>query len=225
MNSFHIIRKCFSKAFNAKSSQKIEIAKALIRRAFSPIVNQTKLLNGRKPWGTVRKLIERELRSPQDQAPEYHTLVSKVQSSFIDDSFDKTKPYSYIFVRQDIKPEQQLVQTAHCTMVLGSKLSHLDCSKIHFVIMGCKDLNELRKRMNFMVERDIRFEVFAEPDINNEPTAIASYPITSIAERKKFARFKLLKFADINTTSDIHRSSKGRALSSEDSDVSSNLAL
>lgn len=195
------VTRCLTKALNAKSNQKLEIAKALLKRAFTPVTNYIKLINGRTPWDTLRWLLRVE--SAGKHEPDYKVLVKQVQSSFDDNSFDKCDPYCYIFTRQDIRPEQQLVQTAHATMVAGwhFRLSYsVNPAKINFVCCGVKDESGLKEAMNFMATRGIAFEVFAEPDINNEVTCVCSHPITSIAQRKKFGCFKLLRFNNVQAS-------------------------
>jgi len=104
--------------------------------------------------------------------------------------------YVYIFVRQDIFPEYQLVQAAHVALKIGWFIRNEDMgsnpSELYFTVIGVKDLDALRNVANHLNKRHISWEWFHEPDIN-EPTAIATYPIP-IRERGDLLQYKLLRF-------------------------------
>lgn len=109
--------------------------------------------------------------------------------------------YVYIFTRQDISPEQQLVQTAHAAFKLGivRAASFVAAPLIpnpdttFFVVVGVRDLEALLAVRSILVAFHRDFVVFNEPDLNNEPTSIATYPIYESA-RFELLAFNLLKF-------------------------------
>jgi len=109
------------------------------------------------------------------------------------------KRYLYTFTRQDIRPEQQLVQTAHIAFKLGDKCGrdtskYSDPDDTYFVCVGVRNLDALLAVEKILYKFNFNFEVFYEPDIgNSEMTAIAVYPID---EDKKdiLLAFNLLKF-------------------------------
>lgn len=208
-----MFRYCLIKALHAKSNMdKAELAKILLKKAFTPIVNAKRLANGAYPWQTVVIMLQWErhyLASYKRNKVEYseflkntlplldytayNDLVEKVHGQFNNKSFDTCEPYTYIFVRQDLAPEYQLVQAAHATMLMGAKIGG-DTSKINFVISGVPSLEDLKETKEFLGRKEIKFEAFNEPDIGNEDTAICTYPITNTSDRAKLKRFRLLKF-------------------------------
>jgi len=105
------------------------------------------------------------------------------------------KKYSYFFTRQDIRPEQQLVQTAHVAMKLGFNLNEQeDPNNTYFVCVGVRNRDALFAVEKILYKFNFKFEVFYEPDIgNNEMTAIAVYPIDE-DKRDILMAFNLLKF-------------------------------
>src|ERR1035437_6352178 len=109
------------------------------------------------------------------------------------------KHYVYIFVRQDISREQQLVQSSHVALLFGSRLGRKIQNKyniddLYFAIIGIphlKDFVQVQQDLG-----DLPYELFYEPGIGNQLTAIASYPISykDPIRKKKLAKYKLLKF-------------------------------
>lgn len=103
--------------------------------------------------------------------------------------------YIYIFTRQDMSPEQQLVQSAHATLVLGNKLrSRKDVSNVYFTVIGVPNLLELGHVMQDLTKQKKGFITFYEPDQGNTLTSIATYPIPA-DERGKLKDYKLLRFS------------------------------
>lgn len=132
--------------------------------------------------------------------------------------------YAYFFTRQDILPEQQLVQTAHAALVLGAtrsgdfpgrtqthtpsflaKASGLDdhdilkeqdieisSRSVYFTCIGVRNVDALDAVINILQEFGYEYEVFYEPDINNEPTSIAVVPVHK-DHRGPLLAFNLLK--------------------------------
>ena len=109
------------------------------------------------------------------------------------------KHYVYIFVRQDISHEQQLVQSSHVALLLGSRLGRKIQNKynvddLYFAIIGVPHLKDFVQVQQDLGE--LPYELFYEPDIGNQLTAIATYPIhyKDPIRKKKLAKYKLLKF-------------------------------
>ena len=112
------------------------------------------------------------------------------------------KHYVYIFVRQDISNEQQLVQSSHVALVLGTRLgrkyqytsSKFNPDELYFTVIGIptlKDFVQVQQDLG-----DVQYECFYEPDIGNQMTALASYPIpvNHPIRKSKLKKYKLLKF-------------------------------
>lgn len=102
--------------------------------------------------------------------------------------------YCYIFVRQDLSKEQQLVQAAHATLVLGSKLKRTDVSELYFTVIGIPQLIDFRSVMNDLNAHGTKYETFYEPDQGSTLTAIATHPIPK-DERGILKDYKLLRFS------------------------------
>lgn len=124
------------------------------------------------------------------------------------------KTYAYFFTRQDISPEQQIVQTAHAALQLGINSQRITknewnetrdvtpqphvlpdlikAENTHFTVVGVRNLEALDAVSAILTKFGYRYEMFFEPDLNNgEPTAIAVYPITDTA-RGPLLAFNLL---------------------------------
>jgi len=102
--------------------------------------------------------------------------------------------YVYIFVRQDLSREQQLVQAAHATLVLGNKLKRTDVNELYFTVVGIPQLIDFRSVMNDLNAHGTKYETFYEPDQGNTLTAIATHPILR-SERGILKDYKLLRFS------------------------------
>lgn len=105
----------------------------------------------------------------------------------------EVKYYSYFFTRQDISPEQQLVQTAHVALKLGVNAAKpldkgvtyniphetdINPDETYFTCVGVRNLAGLYGVIQILDKFGFRYEVFYESDMNNEPTAVAVYPIS-----------------------------------------------
>ncbi len=110
------------------------------------------------------------------------------------------KHYVYIFVRQDISAEQQLVQSSHVALMLGSRLGRrfqgdqkkYKIDDLYFTVIGIttlKDFVQVQKDLS-----EFQYECFYEPDIGHEMTAIATYPIHHKKRGTLRTKYKLLKF-------------------------------
>lgn len=126
------------------------------------------------------------------------------------------KNYAYFFTRQDISPEQQIVQTAHAALQLGVESqrwtqkdwddtnkdvgcrshvhpSEIDPAETYFTVVGVRNLEALKAVQSILLQFKFRFEMFFEPDLNDgEFTSIAVYPIPE-TEKGPLAAFNLLK--------------------------------
>lgn len=99
--------------------------------------------------------------------------------------------YIYIFTRQDISIEQQMVQTGHVTLKLGSNMSKIGLSSnplqycwsdpdtTHFTLVGVRNLDALKAVKIILDKFEFEYEAFFEEDMNSEMTSIALYPIPS----------------------------------------------
>jgi hypothetical protein len=120
------------------------------------------------------------------------------------------KYYAYFFTRQDIFPEYQLVQTAHAALKLGyhaaekwdkgqeetlreGQIKTFNPSETYFTCVGVRDLDAIYAVEAILQKFGFKYEVFVEPDIGNEITSIAVYPVHE-DKRDILLAFSLLKF-------------------------------
>ena len=126
---------------------------------------------------------------------------------------EKTKYYAYFFTRQDLSPEQQLVQTAHAALKMGYysnyakkaeegketipyRSSDMNPDETYFTCVGVRNLDALEGVRMILDKFGYGYEVFIEPDIGNEITSIALYPVAEY-NRGPLLAFNLLKMARI----------------------------
>lgn len=125
---------------------------------------------------------------------------------------EKTKYYSYFFTRQDLSAEQQLVQTAHAALKMGyyanyarkapeegevyipHKSSDINPDETYFTCVGVRNLDALEGVRMILDKFGYGYEVFVEPDIGDEMTSIALYPVAEY-NRGPLLAFNLLKMA------------------------------
>jgi hypothetical protein len=118
--------------------------------------------------------------------------------------YNKRK-YVYIFVRQDLKSEYQLVQAAHAAYVGGFNLaiSHqtqedfTPPSETYFTVIGVPDLEALNEARGLVERKGYNAFTFTEPDIGNEVTAFITSPIPT-KDRGKLLEYNLLRFNNDN---------------------------
>lgn len=107
------------------------------------------------------------------------------------------KKYVYIFTRQDISPEQQLVQSAHVAMKLGveciRKGMELDADNTYFTVVGVRDRAGMSSARRILVDYNFPSVAFQEPDLGGEITSVATYPIDE-DQRSVLLAFSWLKF-------------------------------
>lgn len=176
-----------------------------IAKTFTPITNETKLVNGRKPFDTLYMALWvariRAIRNQffnefnleeflnEEQLNLYNGLIHSISVE------DFTRRYVYVFVRQDLKPEYQLVQAAHVTMELGAALGPEETEGVYFTVCGVPDLNALTDlHLSLIGKRTELVKAFVEPDIGDQITAVAIGPI-AMRERGELLKHKLLRFS------------------------------
>jgi hypothetical protein len=111
------------------------------------------------------------------------------------------RQYLYIFVRQDMSPEQIVVQTAHATFVAGTRiakgLTAYNPDYVHFVVLGVQNHRELVNVYDHLNEQGVGKFAFFEGAMNDDMTAFATGIITQ-DKRYLFRDFELLKIGGSN---------------------------
>lgn len=186
------------RAMAAKSESKREVAKYFVAKSFLKKKNQTRY----EAAETAHRLVKADLRWNQTilgepiekffSSEEELDMFKDILETF---TFDFDRVYTYVFVRQDLSPEYQLVQAAHATMVLGQKMpSHYNPKETYFTVIGVPNEWELKEVKRILNENGFPFEEFIEPDIGDEITAVATHPIHWL-KRKPLKSYKLLTFS------------------------------
>lgn len=199
------------RAMVAKNLSKEGVALGLLQRAFTPVTKPIKLASGRRPYDVLDKVWRqiniqeyelnqfkskdspttlRECLETVEEIKLYNRLKDTVTQELGKHSKDF---YTFIFVRQDLSREQQVVQSNHATLVLGSKLIDYDPTKLNFVLCGAKDLHEIEQIKASVNWNGIETVEFTETDLNNEVTAIASFPM-SVSKKRCMRRYKILTY-------------------------------
>ena len=185
------------RAIRSRSNEKIEVAKGLLLKSFTPIVNQRKLAKGVNPWQSLESAVCYAVwsRITDSLTEEERSVFRQIATTLAKEKWND-ETYAYIIVRRDLPKIQQVVQAAHVTMVLGQltpKKQH-DATRQNFCIFGADNESELAEIRSRLLENGIKIAEFYEPDIGNQLTAIATEPLRkSIATRRRlFPTSKLL---------------------------------
>jgi hypothetical protein len=104
--------------------------------------------------------------------------------------------YIYAFIRQDISPEQRIVQVGHACYEAG-KLFNDDHGISSLILLPAKDEDDIKDIAYRLGMRGIDFYAFFEPDNNMGISALCTHPITSKADRRFFRKWSLFKDKEI----------------------------
>lgn len=96
----------------------------------------------------------------------------------------------YMFVREDISPEQKIVQCSHAAHEAGKLEKGTDISSL--VLLSVADEDELKKIAMRLDMLGINFYMFFEPDNEMGYSALCTCPVTE-SERKHFKKYKLFR--------------------------------
>lgn len=89
-------------------------------------------------------------------------------------------------MRTDLSIGQQAVQAGHA--LSSWTLKYPDTWNNEYLLyLGVKNREELEMWIEKLISREEKFEIFHEPDLNNEPTAISL-----VSDGKLFKRLKLI---------------------------------
>lgn len=89
--------------------------------------------------------------------------------------------YTYHFIRKDLVPQQQIIQTTHATHQMAWKLGSTqtideDDTVPHSVLMGARNEDHLLRIEAYLQNSGINYEIFQESDEVGF-TAICTYPL------------------------------------------------
>lgn len=88
-------------------------------------------------------------------------------------------PYTYVFIRRDMKMVYYIIQAAHAAQEAGIKFgAHKSGLPIHHGLFEAKDEKDLFKIAKYLDAHKIPYVMFHEPDFDTGYTAIATAPVT-----------------------------------------------
>lgn len=195
-----VIQHCILRAMRSKGDTE-EVLKHLLHKAFTPknfcgnpyeaIARTNAKVELGMMWSQHLLQTDPNEIFEEDEWNEFNDWANRLRSN----STKLIRHYSYFFTRQDIKPEYQLVQTAHAALELGATLKPEQVKNLHFTCCGVDDLEDLEAIQDLLDDLGHRYIAFREPDIGNQMTAIAVEPI---AENKRgiLRNFPLLTFKE-----------------------------
>lgn len=190
------------KAIKARNNEKLEVAKNILYGSFTAITNKNELANGARPFQALKNALDALAARvtyvdsfKEKWGEEYRKVFLELLKQLREVEHEDTT-YAYMFVKQDMSREQQMVQCGHVSMVLGQAVSEhkYDAKNLHFIVFGVANEAALLEKMSFLHNKNIKYVSFIEPDMNDAFTAIACLPMKkSLAIRKKlFNNDKLL---------------------------------
>lgn len=97
----------------------------------------------------------------------------------------------YSWIRTDLSPTQQIIQSAHSALEAGRHLG-TPASISHLVLLQADNEKILLEVAHYLTECNIKFHIFFEPDDDLGHTSITTEPIEK-CQRKIFNHFKLYK--------------------------------
>lgn len=217
--STHVIQYAILRAIEQTDGNPNKAKKLLITylaKAFTPVRRQSKLENGREPYDSLHRVINGVNARGEILGAPFKALDPKYQQVYIDlltSLCDINKAveeyagrhYVYIFVRQDLFHEYQLVQAAHVALKAGFTMAKQGTmvqspDNLYFTVVGVKNETELSQAIKLLMKKRVGFVEFVEPDIGHQMTAIATTPIRAM-DRGELMKYKLLRF----TLGDIDR--------------------
>lgn len=204
---------CLSKALRSKEDQ-LQAARKYLSLAFTPVTKPVKLQNGMKPHGTLYNVLC-ALRGPLDtlaNRPEmwgynYGTdknfkkellsvlsLEDMAKAIVLIDQIKKVcggglrTPCTYVIIRQDLSPEQQIVQACHAALEAGLRFRKPEETSL--VVLEVPNEKKLLEAGQALDKRQIENYIFNEPDNCVGFSALATRPILDKGERNFFKRWR-----------------------------------
>lgn len=104
--------------------------------------------------------------------------------------------YIYTFIREDLSPEQKIVQLGHACHEAGKLLTpseHIEPSNL--VLLSARNEDDLLEIADKIHCTGITFSMFFEPDNNMGYSAICTRPVSSARERAFFQEWNLYRHA------------------------------
>ena len=203
------------KAIRAKNHSGLmlhELTEILLQKYFTPVINETKLNNGRKPYDAIwhgfqnviysintTNVTEKnthyvgtkplEFQISDEELAQMKEIIKTLKANSKLDESVNIPTHVYTFVREDISPVQQAVQAGHSLLKLGKLKAGNGMNPDETYLILCEAYNEddLMWIQGHLTNNDIDYVDFREPDMHNELTAISTVPV-SYKQRQRFFR-------------------------------------
>lgn len=101
-------------------------------------------------------------------------------------------PYIYTFIRDDISPEQKIVQLGHATWEAGLRFKNPG-RIASLILLHADDEDDLVAAARKLDEKGIEYYMFYEPDNMMGYSAICTRPIVTEQERAIFSKWELYR--------------------------------
>lgn len=102
---------------------------------------------------------------------------------------DENYGHIYVFCRKNLTTSQQAVQAGHALLELTNKVEMEHHPSSVFIVV--KSEEKLKMVLKELIDNNINFSIFREPDLNNEITSVATEPLFD-DKRDLLKRFQLL---------------------------------
>lgn len=100
--------------------------------------------------------------------------------------------YLYVIVRRDLSPAQQAVHVTHAALEAAKHFNLTGWDEHpHLVVCGVKSIEQLLNSSDHLTRNNIPHKLWNEPDLNDEPMALATTLLTGEA-RRCLRKFQLL---------------------------------
>ena len=99
-------------------------------------------------------------------------------------------PYIYTFIREDISPEQKIVQLGHATWEAG-QLFERPKETASLILLSAKNESDLQYISDMLNFKGIEHYMFFEPDNEMGHSAICTRPVYENKERSFFKKYTL----------------------------------
>lgn len=101
----------------------------------------------------------------------------------------------YIFVRQDIPIQHQVIQSGHAALRIAQfYLAKDDTGTPNLIVIGVPDIKALERVMGKLARNCIKHMMWVEPDGDLGFTALATAPLTK-EERLPLANYRLWRYS------------------------------